>query len=231
MFATAFATYLSKIHVINVDEERSYAEVKLKDFFVKYVNPGISTIYEISDIALCKEVRSKMQTDPVLRAENIASGNNRLSQALKQYIGFLESSFYPRPKDSFKSDKSTAKQLPKEAELTEGAKKHVELERSQRNPELRQLCLAKYGFVCQVCGFNFEKAYGDIGKNFIEVHHLKPISSFEGKHGVDPLKDLVPLCSNCHSMIHHGPNGLMTLKDIRQQYKGIKWEIPVRMED
>lgn len=226
-----YIEYLSRIRVTNVDDAVAYTEGQLFNFFERYITPGISSIYDIEDVTLCKDVRSKMQTDPVFRAENAASGNNRLSQALKQYIGFLESSLYPRQKESYKSDRLTAKQLPKEAELTEGAKKHIEQERSQRNPELRRICLAKYGFICQVCGFDFEKAYGDIGKNFIEVHHLKPISSFKGEHGVDPEEDLVPLCSNCHSMIHHGPNGVMTLKDIRQQYKGIKWEIPVRKKD
>lgn len=228
---SSYIQYLTKIHADDIEGAITYIEGPLTDFIKRYVVSEISCIYEVTDMALCKEIRSKMQTDPVYKAANIASGNNRLSQALKQYIGFLESPYYPRPKDTFKSGKSSAKSEPKEAELTEGAKKHVEQERSQRNPKLRQQCLAKYGFVCQVCGFNFEKAYGEIGKDFIEVHHLNPISNYSDEHSVDPTKDLVPLCSNCHSMIHHGPNGLMKLGEIREQYKGIKWGIPIRMED
>lgn len=223
--------YLTKIHVDDIKEVLAFIEGPLANFMKDYVNSGISCIYDVTDITLCKEVRAKMQTDPEFKAANRASGDNRLSQALKQYIGFLESPYYPRQKESFKQSKPVAKPLPKEAELTEGAKKHMEQERSQRNPKLRQVCIAHYGFVCQVCGFDFEKAYGEIGKDFIEVHHLNPISNYSDEHGVDPIKDLVPLCSNCHSMIHHGPNGLMTLKEIRGQYKGIKWAIPVKMED
>ena len=228
---SAFKEYLSKVHIENADEEILYVEMQLKDFFVKYVNPNISSIYEIADVALCKGVRARMQTEPEFKAENIASGNNRLSQSLKLYIGFLESPYYPDPDKTRKASKPARTPLPKEAELSEGAKKHVEQERSQRNPKLRQLCIAKYGFICQVCGFDFEKAYGEIGKDFIEVHHLNPISNYSDEHDVDPIRDMVPLCSNCHSMIHHGPNGLMTLKELREQYKGTTWEIPVRMED
>ncbi len=44
--------------------------------------------------------------------------------------------------------------------------------------------------------------YGNIGEGYIEVHHLNPISQTEGSHKVDPTTDLVPLCANCHAMIH-----------------------------
>ena len=211
----AFRNYLSKVHIDNVDEEIHYIEIDLKDFFVRHVNQCISSIYEVSDVVLCKGIRAKMQTEPEYKAENIASGNNRLSQALKLYIGFLESPYYPHPdRISRKYSKTAQAPLPKEAVFSEGAKKHVEQERSHRNPKLRQLCIAHYGFTCQVCGFDFAKAYGEIGKD-----------------SVDPIKDLVPLCSNCHSMIHHGVNGVMTLRELREQYKGMKWEIPVLMKD
>ena len=45
--------------------------------------------------------------------------------------------------------------------------------------------------------------YGDIGHNFIEVHHRIEVSSHEGnRYKIDPIKDLIPVCSNCHSMLH-----------------------------
>ena len=49
---------------------------------------------------------------------------------------------------------------------------------------------------------NFVERYGEIGKEFIEIHHLNPISETDGEHEVNPATDLIPLCSNCHSMIH-----------------------------
>jgi 5-methylcytosine-specific restriction protein A len=84
----------------------------------------------------------------------------------------------------------------------EGAAKKVELTRYERNPVNRELCLLAKGYTCSVCGFNFEQVYGGIGHNFIEVHHSIPVSSMEEGHIVDPIKELYPVCSNCHSMLH-----------------------------
>jgi len=54
---------------------------------------------------------------------------------------------------------------------------------------------------CEICGFDFNKVYGGLGNGFIEVHHIKPVSSMqEGEK--TKLEDLVMLCSNCHSIVH-----------------------------
>ena len=74
--------------------------------------------------------------------------------------------------------------------------------RHERNPINRELCLLAKGHKCSVCGFLFEDKYGQIGNEFIEVHHIKPVSIMDEDYVVDPINDLVPLCSNCHSMIH-----------------------------
>ena len=56
---------------------------------------------------------------------------------------------------------------------------------------------------CEICGFSFEKTYGELGKNFIEAHHKKPISQLadEEESSVD---NLLMVCSNCHRMVHAG---------------------------
>lgn len=75
--------------------------------------------------------------------------------------------------------------------------------RIERNPKLAKAAKAIHGYNCQVCGVNFQKLYGDIGKDFIEAHHLEPLSSLKGKRiARDPRKDFAVLCSNCHRMIH-----------------------------
>lgn len=62
---------------------------------------------------------------------------------------------------------------------------------------------------CALCGFDFEKTYGEYGKGFIEVHHIKPIYQFtsddETKTIKDAIKNLMPLCSNCHRIVHRNP--------------------------
>lgn len=69
-------------------------------------------------------------------------------------------------------------------------------------PDARKRCLLHYGYTCQVCAFNFEYHFGEVGKDFIHVHHIKPISEMEKEHDVNPIKDLIPVCPNCHAMIH-----------------------------
>ena len=73
--------------------------------------------------------------------------------------------------------------------------------RYERDPKAREACLKKYGYNCSVCNFNFEDFYGEIGKNFIHVHHLTPVSN-NGERYTNPEKDLRPVCPNCHAMLH-----------------------------
>ena len=74
--------------------------------------------------------------------------------------------------------------------------------RYERNPVNRQICLNHKGYKCAICGFDFEKFYGQIGKGKIEVHHIKPLNETDESYVVDPINDLIPVCSNCHTIIH-----------------------------
>ena len=84
----------------------------------------------------------------------------------------------------------------------EGDVQRVEANRYERNPLNRKLCLAANGYDCSVCGMNFESIYGEIGCQFIHVHHIIPVSQLGSGYVIDPLRDLVPVCPNCHSMLH-----------------------------
>ncbi|MDR1270028.1 MAG: HNH endonuclease [Planctomycetaceae bacterium] len=90
-----------------------------------------------------------------------------------------------------------------------------------RNPKARKKCLERYGYNCSVCGFNFEEGYGEIGKGLIHVHHLNPISKSEGKHKIN-LKDLRPVCPNCHAMLHSSEPPL-SIEDLQRHLK-FRWE-------
>lgn len=84
----------------------------------------------------------------------------------------------------------------------EGALKKIFVNIYERNPKARNECIEHYGLKCFICSFDFEKVYGELGKGFIHVHHLKPISEIAEEYLLDPIKDLRPVCPNCHSMIH-----------------------------
>ena len=61
------------------------------------------------------------------------------------------------------------------------------------------------------------KVYGDRGSGFIEIHHLKPISSYESEHEIK-LDELIALCSNCHSMVHYGGE-LLDIEELKRRYQ------------
>ena len=85
----------------------------------------------------------------------------------------------------------------------ENLTKLKEHKRIERNRKLSEKAKKAHGYKCQACGFNFEAMYGQIGKRFIEAHHLTPLSQLKGKKvKLDPKKDFSVLCSNCHRMIH-----------------------------
>lgn len=85
---------------------------------------------------------------------------------------------------------------------TEGTPSEIRSIRYERNPINRQLCLYRKGYNCAVCGMNFYDVYGDIGFHFIEVHHITPVSAMKPGLEFDVDRDLVPLCPNCHAMVH-----------------------------
>lgn len=84
----------------------------------------------------------------------------------------------------------------------EGTVKEILSKRYERSRINREICLAHKGYSCCVCGFNFLTTYGQLGKDFIEVHHTTPVSEMGDNYTIDIDRDLVPVCSNCHSMIH-----------------------------
>lgn len=86
--------------------------------------------------------------------------------------------------------------------ISEGKMITVKVNKYERSPKARKECLEHYGYKCCVCGFDFEEYYGSIGKEIIEVHHKKALYEIKENYIVNPIKDLIPVCSNCHTIIH-----------------------------
>lgn len=84
----------------------------------------------------------------------------------------------------------------------EGAVSRVRVNKYERNAHNRLACLAHHGYSCRCCGLNMSETYGDVGKGYIQVHHIVPVSSLGEEYNINPVKDLVPVCPNCHSMLH-----------------------------
>lgn len=96
----------------------------------------------------------------------------------------------------------------------------------ERNPVNREICLRAKGVHCSVCGLLLEDEYGEIAHEFIEVHHVTPISAYGGARCINPLTELFPVCPNCHSMLHRRipPYSIEELRSIRLRTKDQKKE-------
>lgn len=94
--------------------------------------------------------------------------------------------------------------------------RHLRIERNQylvalakkewahKDPDLR----------CEVCRFSFSRRYREIGRDFVEAHHRKPLKELEhGVKVVTRVSDLAPVCSNCHRMLH--TKGGRSIDDVR----------------
>jgi len=135
-------------------------------------------------------------------AAEIATAKDRLGEYGKQIVAHqaTRQNIYP---DDLEPGKN----------YVEGAKKQVRVNAFERNPKARTACLKHHGFNCAVCSFNFELRYGPIGKEFIHVHHLKPLALTDGEYKLDPVTDLRPVCPNCHAMLHRG-NPVLSIEEL-----------------
>ncbi len=97
-----------------------------------------------------------------------------------------------------------------ENEYFEGQKKSRLSSFYERNPKLRLAAIKIHGLACKVCGFNFNEFYGEHGIGFIEVHHLKPVSTLEVSTKLSPENDMTVVCSNCHRMLHRNRDMVLT---------------------
>lgn len=105
--------------------------------------------------------------------------------------------------------------------LTEGASKTVSVNIYERNPIARRACIEHYGTTCQICSTNLGAVYGQIGQDFIHVHHKIELSQIGENYQVNPVADLIPVCPNCHAMLHrrkpaYGPEELKELMNTKR---------------
>lgn len=101
--------------------------------------------------------------------------------------------------------------------FTEGNKTKVYVNKYERDPKARKVCLEHFGYSCQICKFDFWYTYGDIGKDSIHVHHIKPLSEIGENYEIKPKEDLIPVCPNCHLILHklNAP----TIEELKERFR------------
>jgi hypothetical protein len=114
----------------------------------------------------------------------------------------------------------TSPSIDADQSFVEGDRKyreHLKIERSSRlRAQARDFWRDKLsGLRCLACGFSFEKRYGAWGAEFVEMHHIVPLASIR-KAQEKNVKALVPLCANCHRMVHLRPKDLLPMKALKR---------------
>ena len=69
---------------------------------------------------------------------------------------------------------------------TEGRKTVYYTTKYERSTQNREAAIRIHGTKCMICGFDFEKKYGELGKGYIEVHHIRPLSEIDEEVVVYP---------------------------------------------
>lgn len=108
-----------------------------------------------------------------------------------------------------------AEELPDSEKHLEGGRVKITINGYERSPKARAACIAHYGYKCAVCGFDFSRAYGSLGERFIHVHHIVPFGKIRRQRPTDPIKDLRPVCPNCHAMIHRPDKITLTIRQLQ----------------
>lgn len=104
---------------------------------------------------------------------------------------------------------------PAQAAITEGSIKIATSKRYERSIIAREICINKHGYRCAACNIDFSEKYGAIGKDYIHTHHKVPLSDISEEYIVKPELDLVPVCPNCHAMLHRREPPL-TIEELKE---------------
>ncbi len=162
---------------------------------------GLGNLYEAGNIIAKYYPTSALPSDEVLLADF------ELMLQMYQLLAYKEA-LPTKVQEEEESEIAT--------QQVEDLTKFVLHKRIERNQRLVREVKRIHGYICEICGFDFSHLYGEIGVQFIEAHHLVPLSEIAGKRvSLDPDKDFAVLCSNCHSMIHrfHTPQDIEAFKE------------------
>jgi len=173
------------------DEEKSLLGETTNYVKIRYdtlLNPDIDSILprDLLNMPPLSEMHWDTQMSGVQIPDNVAWELEQL------WANFRSSAVFSFPEEVDQAQE----------EIFEGAVHKVTVNAYERNPEARRQCIKYYGTKCSICGFDFFEVYGEVGKEFIHVHHLKQISEIGETYKIDPINDLRPVCPNCHAILH-----------------------------
>ena len=145
------------------------------------------------------------ENTPVIRFQKL------LHDQQKYLINFIDPSSVAQDIDTERTEEYEPRK--------DGTVKEYYGKRYERIPANRLKAIEIHGSTCSVCGFNFSEVYGERGEGFIEVHHIKPLYQAEEAQYINPSTDLLPVCSNCHRMIHRKNDDVLSINELSELIK------------
>ena len=218
---------LPSLYLMSINPTGSISTTELIRLLTQIMNPqGLDAqmLNNRSDTYFSQKVRNLKSHDTLTKngyavysdgSYHITDQGRQLVLSNKSIIQYILSSGfdYSDVKSSFgRVYKSrTTKVIPYEELISEGERKYEVTKSYERSQKLRNAAIEHFShngiIVCNCCGFEFQSFYGNrFGKSCIEIHHLKPIFQYASMSVVQTidsaLKNLLPVCPNCHRVIH-----------------------------
>ncbi|WP_440603461.1 HNH endonuclease, partial [Bacillus sp. GB_SG_008] len=196
----------------NVVHKKRLRSSSKKQLLTRVKRRGLELLFEynpfvsIKDVSMVHYKGNNQKVNPWVR-ENEETFQMMFPEVQKQY------------REKIVEEDITSELAQEDIFYTEGTAKTYYGTRYERDARNRSAAIEIHGCSCAVCGFDFEKVYGERGKGFIEVHHVKPLSTLEEATEINPEEDLVPVCSNCHRMIHRKKDEVLTVEELRDILK------------
>lgn len=170
---------------------------------------SLKKIYEEDGVSGLKNALLSLSQHIAYYEEKSGANVKSKTEIYNKYLGLIDNNIittiYPDEVDP-------------EVKYSEGKTKQVLVNSYERNQLARTKCIEHYGLNCQVCDFNFNQKFGELGKDFIHVHHIVDISTIGNEYSVNPIEDLIPVCPNCHSMLHK-KKPAYTINELKQIIK------------
>ena len=153
---------------------------------------------EVAFIALCERLELEVPKRPLRRG----STTEVRPRAYWFIAGNYDSSDLPDP---LIADTLFPEETYRDELFVVGSVMEILVNRYERDPGARKTCLKHFGGAsCQICKLDLGQKYGELGNGFIHVHHLLPETLRQEGYEIDPKTELLPVCPNCHAMLHYG---------------------------
>ncbi len=183
--------------------DMAFSEIRNdKDYWLDEAEYESSIEGKFFRLKLVNEIDTNLLNLEALQENGLTSAPQGPIKATTEILSYLKNNFVSSENDDYFPEIINTN-----TEVYEGIKKQITVNKYERSSLARAKCVEFHGHNCQICGFDFEKIYGVLGKEFIHVHHIKPIHTIGSKYKIDYVKDLIPVCPNCHAMLHRKHNG------------------------